>query len=85
MKDRVISVRLSENEFKQLEKHAAATKMSNSTYIRELIVGSTPKEDNSKQELARRFCELYRVISEQNLDDNDALMEEVESLCQILY
>ena len=56
-----------------------------SKYLRAIVLNNTPKEDNSKQKLACRFCELYKVITNEGLQDNDELMKEVDSLCQILY
>lgn len=85
MNEKVLSVRLSENVLQKLENDINISKISKSEYVRNLIMGNTPKEDNSKQELAKRFCELYRVISEEHLENNVALMKEVTALCRILY
>lgn len=80
-----ISFRLSVSENKKLEADAAAAKMKTSEYIRHLIVGTTPVADNGKQDLAKCFCHLYIVIANEGLDGNEALMEEVDKLCQKLY
>ena len=80
-----ISFRLSEEEFKKLEKDASVAGINVSQYLRAIVLNNTPKEDNSKQKLACRFCELYKVITDEGLQNNDALMKEVDSLCQILY
>ena len=85
MKEKSISLRLSSIEYKKLETDAACAKMNTSQYVRQLIEGSIPRADNGKQELAKHFCHLYKVIQEQNLESNSALMEEVNALCQILY
>ena len=85
MNGKTISIRLSEPDKKKLDRDAASAKMKPSQYIRHLIAGSTPQADNSKQELAKQFCYLYKVIQEQNLENNDALMEEVTRICRILY
>lgn len=85
MKEKVLSVRLSENVLQKLENDINASKISKSEYIRNLIMENAPKEDNSRQELVKRFCELYRVINEEHLETNTALMKEVTALCQILY
>ena len=85
MKENKISVRLSESENKKLEADAAAAKMKTSEYVRNLIAGVTPTADNGRQELAKQFCHLYVVISNESLDNNEALMEEVDRLCRILY
>ena len=85
MKEKSISLRLTESEKKKLDLDAATAKMKPSQYIRHLLAGSTPQADNSKQELATQFCYLYKVIQEQNLENNEALMEEVTRLCRILY
>lgn len=84
-KGKVISIRLSEAEYEKLQRDASAAKMDNSKYLRALISDNTPKEDNSKQELARQFCHIYKVISEEHLENNESLMEEIELLCRILY
>lgn len=85
MKELSITFRLSESEKKKLEADAAATKMKTSEFLRSLISGTTFTADNGRQELAKQFCHLYVVISNEGLDDNEALMEEVDKLCQILY
>ena len=85
MKRNSISVRLSESENKKLDADASAVKMKTSEYIRHLIAGATPVVDNGKQELAKQFCHLYVVISNEGLDGNEALMHEVDKLCQKLY
>ena len=80
-----ISFRLSDSENKKLEADAAAAKMKTSDYIRSLIAKNTPVADNGKQEVAKAFCHLYVVIANEGLDSNEALMEEVDRLCQKLY
>ena len=85
MKNGKISVRLSESENKKLESDAAAVKMKTSEFVRSLIAGTTLTADNGRQELAKQFCHLYVVISNEGLDNNEALMEEVDKLCQKLY
>lgn len=84
-KVKLISFRVSEEEYQKLERDASAAGINISKYLRALVLDNVPKEDNSKQELARQFCGLYKVISDEGLQDNDALMKEVDSLCQILY
>lgn len=85
MKEKTISIRLTDSDRKKLEQDAASAKMKPSQYIRHLISGSTPQADNSKQELAKQFCYLYKTIQEQELENNEALMDEVNRLCRILY
>lgn len=84
-KSKVITIRLSEAEFKKLEKDSSAAKMDNSKYLRELISGNTPKEDNNKQDLVRQACRIYKAIYEEGLENHEILKGEVEALCRILY
>lgn len=85
MKGHSITVRLSASEKKKLETDAAAAKMKTSEFVRSLIAGTTLTADNGRQELAKQFCHLYVVIADEGLDNNNALMEEVDKLCQRLY
>ena len=80
-----ISFRLSDSENKKLEADASVAKMKPSEYIRHLIAGTTPVADNGKQEVAKAFCHLYVVIANEGLDGNEALIAEVDKLCQKLY
>lgn len=84
-KGKVISIRLSETEYKKLQKDVAAAKMDQSKYLRDLIMDNVPKEDNNKQELTRQICRLYKTIYEEGLENHETLKEEVEALCHILY
>lgn len=84
-KVKLISFRVSEEEYQKLERDASAASINISKYLRALVLDNVPKEDKSKQKLACRFCELYKVITDEGLQNNDALMKEVDSLCQILY
>lgn len=84
MKKNTISLRVSEDTLKILEENAQKAKLSKSDFLRCLITGTAIHEDNGRQELAKGFCNLYRIIEEQHLDDNVALMEGVASLCQKL-
>ena len=84
-KVKLISFRVSEEEYQKLERDASAAGINISKYLRALVLDNVPKEDNSKQELVRRFCRLYKVISDEGLQNNVALMKEVDALCQILY
>ena len=85
MQEKTISLRVSEDTLKILEKNAQKAKLSKSDYLRCLITGTAIHEDNGRQELAKEFCNLYRIIVEQHLDNNTALMEGVEILCRKLY
>lgn len=85
MQEKTISLRVSEDTLKVLEKNAQKAKLSKSDYLRCLITGTAIHEDNGRQELAKEFCNLYRIIGEQHLDNNTALMEGVEILCRKLY
>lgn len=85
MKEKTISLRLSAETLKKLEENSRKAKISKSDYLRYLIEGNTIREDNGRQELAKEFCHLYRIISDQHLENNTALMEGVASLCQKLY
>ena len=85
MKNKMISIRLSSEEYTKLNTDANNAKMSESQYIRKLITGNVPKADNGRQELVRQMCKLYTVINEEKLDNNAALMREVEVLCRKLY
>lgn len=84
MKEKTISLRVSEDTLKILEKNAQKAKLSKSDYLRCLITGTAIHEDNGRQELAKEFCNLYRIIGEQHLENNAMLMEGVASLCQKL-
>lgn len=84
MKEKMLSLRLSEETLKKLEENSKKAKISKSDYLRSLIMETPLHEDNGKQELAKEFCNLYRIIEEQHLGDNVALMEGVASLCQKL-
>ena len=84
MKKNTISLRVSEDTLKILEENAQKAELSKSDFLRCLITGTAIHEDNGRQELAKGFCNLYRIIEEQHLDDNVALMEGVASLCQKL-
>lgn len=85
MKEKTISLRVSEETLKKLEENSKKAKISKSDYLRCLITGTAIHEDNGRQELAKEFCNLYRIIGEQHLDNNTALMEGVEILCRKLY
>lgn len=85
MKGHSITFRLSASEKKKLETDAAAANMKTSEFVRSLIAGANLTADNGRQELAKQFCHLYVVISNEGLDNNEALMEEVDKLCQKLY
>jgi len=85
MKNNMLSIRLSDEEYTKLKRDADAAKMSASQYIRQLIIGNTPKADDGKQDMVRQMCKLYTVINEEQLDNNEALMREVEVLCRKLY
>lgn len=84
MKEKTISLRVSEDTLKILEKNAQKAKLSKSDYLRCLITGTAIHEDNGRQKLAKEFCNLYRIIGEQHLENNTMLMEGVASLCQKL-
>lgn len=85
MKKNTISLRVSEDTLKILEENAQKAKLSKSDFLRCLITGTAIHEDNGRQELAKGFCNLYRIIGEQHLNNNTALMEGVEALCRKLY
>lgn len=85
MREKMLSLRLSEETLKKLEENSKKAKISKSDYLRSLIMETPLHEDNGKQELAKEFCNLYRIIGEQHLDNNTALMEGVEILCRKLY
>ena len=85
MKGHSITFRVSASEKEKLEADAAAAKMKTSEFVRSLIAGTTLIADNGRQELAKQFCHLYVVISNEGLDSNEALMEEVDKLCRKLY
>ena len=85
MKEKTLSLRLSTELLKKLEENSRKAKISKSDYLRYLIEGNMIREDNGRQELAKEFCHLYRIISDQHLENNTALMEGVASLCQKLY
>ena len=84
-KSNMLSIRLTNEEYTKLKRDADAAKMSASQYIRQLIIGNTPKADDGKQDMVRQMCKLYTVINEEKLDNNAALMREVEVLCRKLY
>lgn len=85
MKEKTISLRVSEDTLKILEENAQKAKLSKSDFLRCLITGTAIHEDNGRQELTKEFCNLYRIIGEQHLNNNTALMEGVEALCRKLY
>lgn len=85
MKQNSITFRLSASEKKKLAAEAAAANMTTSEFVRSLIAGTTLTADNGRKELAKQFCHLYVVISDEGLEHNEALMKEVDKLCQTLY
>lgn len=85
MRSHTITLRLSNEEHSKLENDASSVQMTTSQYIRALISNHVPKQNHHQREIAAKICKLYIMLKEKGIDPDDSLMEEMNSLCQILY
>ena len=84
MKTITKTFRLTSEENKILKEKASIAQMTDSEYLRSLINSSAPHEFTSNQPLITSICRIHVILSELGLDENEALMKEVNRLCQIL-
>lgn len=84
MKNRTVTLRLSELEYQKLENDSALVRMTASQYIRSLINRTAPASADKRQEALSKACQLYIILAELNLDKEEALMQGVGALCQTL-
>ena len=82
MKNKTISIRLSEEEYSILNTILEKNNMTASNCIREFIHGVKPKESHN-QEVAKIMAQIYIRLGELGMED-EKLMEEVQALCQSL-
>lgn len=82
-KEKLVSLRLSEEEYDRLEKDSQSRNMKTSTYLRSLILNTTPQENLHQQEIVSLLCRTYVLLEEKGLDRED-LTKEVHQLCQTL-
>lgn len=83
MKNRILSVRLSENERKQLDNLSHAAGMTPSAYLRSLIRANSSSGACSPNHAAA-FCHLRIALAEQGFTENEMIREEMNRLCQTL-
>ena len=82
-KDKLVSLRLSKEEYQKLEKDSQNRNMKTSEYLRSLISDTAPQQNLHQQEIAAALCNIYILMEEKGLDDSP-LTKEVHHLCQIL-
>ena len=83
MKNRILSVRLSEDERKQLDNMSHAAGMTPSAYLRSLIRTNSSSGACSPHHAAA-FCHLRIALAEQGFTENEMIREEMNRLCQTL-
>lgn len=83
MKNRILSVRLSEDERKQLDNMSHAAGMTPSDYLRSLIRANSSSGACSPN-YAATFCHLRIALTEQGFTENEMISEEMNRLCQTL-
>ena len=83
MKNRILSVRLSEDERKQLDNMSHAAGMTPSAYLRSLIRANSSSGVCSPNHAAA-FCHLRIALAEQDFTENEMIKEEMNRLCQTL-
>ena len=84
MKTHTTTLRLSDGEHRKLQQDASSAKMSTSQYLRALINGTTPTAENHQQEIVTLLCKINIHLSELGLNENYSLMEELNTVCQML-
>ena len=82
MKDKTISIRVTEEEYQRLNMISSQNKMNVSHYIRSLIQDSKPIISHN-QEAAKAIAKIYVKLEELGIEDEE-LTEEVHMLCQNL-
>lgn len=79
-RNKTLSIRLTEKEYKILKEISTAYGMSNGEYIRSLIRYNLP--DYRMDKIAPVICQIYIRLQELGLDSEDITME-VAKLCQM--
>ena len=83
MKNRILSVRLSEDERKHLDNMSHTAGMTPSAYLRSLIRANSSSGACSPN-YAAAFCHLRIALAEQGFTENEMISEEMNRLCQTL-
>ena len=84
MKNRTITVRLTEEEYEKLNAVIQSAELRISEYIRRLLNKETSQRQTCNQHSIEKVCQLYVTLSELGLDMNERLMKEMNELCQTL-
>ena len=82
-KTKTISIRLNNEEYIRLSNISNTHNMTNSEYIRFLIVDNKPGINNHAPQIAASLSRLYIRLRELGIGE-EAVAEEVEDLCRTL-
>lgn len=82
-KDKTISLRVSNEEYKIIESNSKNLNMSISNYIRYMIHNTLPAEVNYRQYIAPIMCRVQIRLAELGLED-DEIVKEIRKLCLML-